>query len=147
MSIIYDLDNEGGGQILQDSDGAAPALRVNSNAAGQPALAIASTVSAYPVQVNSIGLPARFVSSVSTAPAVLIDRSVNSVQTIAALRFAGTSVASGALMEFQGGFISCTSVVLTSVANTDYCIPIQVGLETRYLPAFKAAAIVGGAAF
>lgn len=147
MAIIYDLDNEGGGQILQDSDGSAPALRVNSNAAGQPAMAVASTVSAYPVQIDSLGLPARFRSTVSTAPAVLIDHTVNSVQTIAPLRFAGTSVASGALVEFQGGFISCTSVILTSVANTDYCIPVQVGLETRYIPTFKAAAIIGGAAF
>jgi hypothetical protein len=56
-------------------------------------------------------------------------------------------MASGALVEFTGGFISATSVVLTTVANTDYVIPVQIGLETRYSPVFKAAAVVGAAAF
>ena len=60
----------------------------------------------------------------------------------------GNSVASGAIMEFRNkSFISITSTVLTTVANTDYAIPVQVGLETRYIPVFKAAAIIGGAAF
>lgn len=80
-------------------------------------------------------------------PALSVGRSAAGSQTIGLLRVNGSSMASGALMEFKGGFISCTSVVLTSVANTDYCIPVQVGLETRYIPVFKAAAIIGGAAF
>lgn len=86
-------------------------------------------------------------SGASTQPALTVGKVVNSVQTVAGLRLEGSSVASGALIEFRGGFVSCTSVVLTTVANTDYCIPVQVGLETRYIPVFKAAAIVGGAAF
>ena len=145
--MIYDLDNEGGGAIISDSDTAAPAVQFTSRAAGYPAVGIYSTVSGYPIDISALGLPSRFRSTTAGAPAVLIDHTVNSSQTVARLRFAGTSVASGALVEFQGGFISCTSVVLTSVANTDYCIPVQVGLETRYIPVFKAAAIVGGAAF
>ena len=64
------------------------------------------------------------------------------------LRIQGNSVASGAVIEFTNkAFISITSTVLTTVANTDYAIPVQVGLETRYLPLYKAAALVGGAAF
>lgn len=147
MPMIYDLDNEGGGQILSDSDTAAPTLQINSNAAGYPAVGVYSTVSGYPVQFDSLGLPSRFRSTVSTAPAVLIDHSVNSVQTIAPLRFAGSSVASGAIMEFQGGFVSLTSILLTSAAHFDYAIPVQVGLETRYIPVVKGSGIVGGAAF
>jgi hypothetical protein len=147
MAIIYDLDNEGGGNILQDSDGVVAALRLNSNAPGYPALAINSTISGSPVQIDTLATPSQFRSASSIAPALYINHTVNSVQTVAPLRFAGTSVASAAILEFQGGFISCTSTVLTSVANTDYAIPVQVGLETRYIPLFKAAAIIGGAAF
>jgi hypothetical protein len=80
-------------------------------------------------------------------PVISIARNAAGSQTIGLMKLGGSSLASGALIEFGGGFISCTSVVLTSVANADYCIPVQVGLETRYIPTFKAAAIVGGAAF
>ena len=80
-------------------------------------------------------------------PVISIARNAAGSQTIGLMKLGGSSLASGALMEFGGGFISCTSVVLTTVANTDYCIPVQVGLETRYIPTFKAAAIIGGAAF
>lgn len=82
-----------------------------------------------------------------TVPALVVGRAAAGSQTIAAMKILGSSLASGALIEFGGGFISCTSVVLTTVANTDYCIPVQVGLETRYIPVFKAAAVIGGAAF
>lgn len=80
-------------------------------------------------------------------PALVIGRTGAGSQTIGMLTLNGSSLASGALMEFKGGFISATSVILTTVANTDYVLPVQVGLETRYIPLFKAAAIVGGAAF
>lgn len=79
--------------------------------------------------------------------ALVVGKTAVGVQTIAALKINGSSLASGALIEFGGGFISLTSVVLTTVANTDYAIPVQIGLETRYIPVFKAAALVGGAAF
>lgn len=80
-------------------------------------------------------------------PALVVGKTANGSQTIAALKILGSSVASGALIEIGGGFISLTSVVLTTVANTDYAIPVQIGLETRYIPVFKAAALIGGAAF
>lgn len=65
------------------------------------------------------------------------------------VRVQGTSLASGAVLEFtgKGAFVSITSTVLTTVANTDYAIRVQVGLETRYIPLFKDAAIIGAAAF
>lgn len=86
-------------------------------------------------------------TGVAATPAISIARSVAGSQTVAALQIEGSSLASGALINFKGGFISTTSVVLTTVANTDYVIPVQVGLETRYIPLFKAAAIIGGATF
>ncbi len=87
------------------------------------------------------------IKTAGAIPALNLARTGAGSQTIGILRLGGSSMASAALVEFQGGFISATSVVLTTVANTDYVIPVQVGLETRYIPLFKAAAIVGGAAF
>lgn len=80
-------------------------------------------------------------------PALVIGRTAAGSQTIGMLKITGSSMASGALIEIGGGFISTTSVVLTTVANTDYVIPVQIGLETRYIPVFKAAAVIGAAAF
>jgi hypothetical protein len=115
MAFIYDLDNEGQGKIISDSNSDASALHVQSGVAGHGALQVGRTVAGS--------------------------------QTVASLRIDGPSVASGVVFEVRAGFVSCTSVILTTVANSDYCIPVQVGLETRYIPVFKAAAIVGGAAF
>lgn len=92
--------------------------------------------------------PAFAFKNSSTGQALSLNGGVGN-QTVAPLRIFGNSMASGVAIEFQGkgSFISITSVVLTTVANTDYAIPVQVGLETRYIPVYKAAAIVGGAAF
>lgn len=79
---------------------------------------------------------------------LLVRRADVGGQSVGVLRIQGNSLASGAAIEFTNkAFISITSTVLTTVANTDYAIPVQIGLETRYIPAFKAAAIIGGAAF
>ena len=68
--------------------------------------------------------------------------------SIGVLQIVGNSVASGAVLELRNkGFASITSVVLTTVANTDYAIRVQVGTETRWIPLFKDAAIIGAAAF
>lgn len=158
--FIYDLDNEYGGIILGDADSTAPTLSINSNAAGQPAIAALSTASGSVVKVTAISGPGIDADSVSTTqaagdfrsaasigPALIVGRTVAGASTIGALQFLGTSVASGAIMNFAGGFISCTSVILTSVANFDYAIPVQVGVEMRYIPVVKGAGIIGGAAF
>lgn len=87
------------------------------------------------------------VKTANAVPALVIARSGIGSSTIAAFQVAGSSMASGALIGFTGGFISATSIVLTTVANVDYVIPVQVGLQVRYLPLFKAAAVVGAAAF
>ena len=82
-----------------------------------------------------------------SVPALVVGKTAVGVQTVAALKLNHSSIASGAMIQFGGGFISLTSVILTTVAHTDYAIPVQVGLETRYIPVFKAAALIGGAAF
>jgi len=107
------------------------------------------------------GLRAEGAVLVSTASVDILDARSNSAtsaagifsqvvgnMSIGVLKVVGNSVASGAALEFSNkAFASITSVVLTTVANTDYAIPVQVGLETRWIPCFKAAALVGTAAF
>lgn len=89
----------------------------------------------------------QFTTGSTTTPVLTIGRTTIGATTIGYLKLLGTSAASGAIINFAGGFISCTSTVLTTVANTDYAIPVQVGLEVRYIPLFKAAAVIGGATF
>ena len=84
----------------------------------------------------------------SATSTVLVRQPVVGNMSIGVLRIQGNSVASGAVLEFTTkAFASITSVVLTTVANTDYAIRVQVGTETRYIPLFKDAGIIGAAAF
>jgi hypothetical protein len=146
MAFIYDLDNEHGGAILADTDTGAPALQVNSNAAGYPAIACYSTASGSVIKATALSGPAFDGDSVSTTepaadfrsgatigPALIVGRTVNGSPTIGAVQFLGTSVASGAIMEFKGGFISCTSVLMTSAKHTDYAIPVSINGVQRYI--------------
>lgn len=88
------------------------------------------------------------VESTSATDGVRVRQGVVGNMSIGVLKIVGNSVASGAMLEFSNkGFISITSVVLTTVANTDYAIRVQVGAETRWIPCFKDAAMIGSAAF
>jgi hypothetical protein len=87
------------------------------------------------------------VKSASAAiPSLLISRSVAGNASQAPLRFAGTSVASGAVMGFRSA-VSLTSIILTSAAHFDYAIPVEINGETRYIPVVKATGLSGAAAF
>lgn len=86
-------------------------------------------------------------SGVASQAALSVGRSVAGSQTVSALNIEGSSLASGALVNFAGGFVSLTSVIFTSAAHFDYAIPVQVGLETRYIPVVKGTGLSGGAAF
>ncbi len=161
MGFIYDLDNEGGGQILGDSDTTQPALTINNNGAGQPALSILSTASGSAVAVSGIqgdainaqakdstAVAGRFLSTATIGNAVVIGRSVNGCVSIAPLKFLGTSAASTALIQFAGGFISLTSInYIAGGLLSDYAIPVVVGGEQRYIPLLQGGALLGGAKF
>lgn len=159
MAFIYDLDNEGGGQILADAGTVQPALKVDNNAAGYSAIAVLSTASASAVQISGImgaGIDADakdstavagdFRSNATGGTALLVGSTVVGSPTIAAFKVLHPSVASGAVMELGGGFISCTSVILTTVANIDYVFPVSLNGNIRYIPVLKGAGISGGAA-
>lgn len=180
--MIYDLDNKGGGQIIGANDNTQPALRVDSRAAGYPAIACISTASGTVVQISAIsgagvavtasggvgidvdnsgaiGIDADTSSDTYPAvdarssggkgAAVIIGRTVcASAPTIAALKFLHPSCASAAMMEFAGGFISCTSVSLAAQAGSviDYVIPVALGSSVvRGIPLINLSAITGDA--
>ncbi len=83
----------------------------------------------------------------TTIPALNLRRTAAGSPTIAPLRIDGTSAASAALLGFGGGFISLTSIVLTTVANFDYALPVELNGVKRYIPLVAAAGLIGGAAF
>jgi hypothetical protein len=159
--MIYDLDNKGGGQIIGASDNTQPAFRVESKAAGYPAIACYSTASGSVIQATAIsGGPAFDGDSVSTTqpagdfrsaatigPALIVGRTVCALPTIAPMKFLHPSCASAAVMEFQGGFISCTSIDIISAANADYVLPISLNGVVRYIPLMNSTSIKGGATF
>lgn len=120
MSILYDLAAEYGASIVSDTDTVAATLTLKSGASG------------------------------SAQPALLVSRDPMGLavgnSTVALMSLGPTSVASGSYLNFGTGFISLTSIVLTTVANADYAIAVSVGNQQRFIPMFKAAAIVGGAA-
>jgi hypothetical protein len=159
--FIYDLDNEGGGQILADAGTTAPALKVDNNSAGYPAIGILSTASGSALQVSGIqgkaieatakdsnAVAGYFLSNATIGNAVVIGRTVKGCVTIAPLKFLGTSGASLSLMQFDGGFISCTSINFVAGGMlVDYALPVVVGGEQRYIPLVQGGALLGGATF
>ena len=159
MAFIYDLDNEDGGTILADAGSVAPALKLNNNSAGYPALAIQSTASGSALQVSGIkgaGIDADakdadavagdFRSNATTGYALIVGKTDSAASpTIAAMKVLHPSVASGAVMEFGGGFISCTSIDIVTAANADYILPISLGGVIRGIPLVTLAAASGDA--
>jgi len=126
-------------------DGTEPTLTLRNSSSG-PGLQVGALNAVSTASIDIL-ITTRVNSANATTP-VQVNQTVVGNQSIGVLQLVGNSVASGAILEFRNkSFISITSVVLTTVANTDYAIPIQVGLETRYIATFKAAALIGGAAF
>lgn len=85
-------------------------------------------------------------SGAAAQPAILAAHNVVGSMTVAPLQLSVPSRASGAVLQVTTGFVSITSILVASAAHTDYAIPVQVGLETRYIPVWKAAGIIGAAA-
>lgn len=127
MANLINLDAESDADMIGDD--------------AQPTLTLKNTS-------TGAGLRVAVIDNSSATAGVLVRNALVGNMSIGVLRVQGNSVASGAVLEFTNkGFTSITSVVLTTVANTDYAIRVQVGLETRWIPLFKDAAIIGSAAF
>lgn len=127
MANLLNLDAETGADMIGDD--------------AQPTLALSNSSTGADLRVGTV-------EGESATSTVLVRQPAVGNMSIGVLRVQGNSVASGAVLEFTNkGFASITSVVLTTVANTDYAIRVQVGTETRWIPLFKDAAIIGAAAF
>jgi hypothetical protein len=151
MSMIYDLDNEYGGKILGDTDTPGPSLEVNSNAS-QTAFQVASTASANPIQVDSFaGFSARFRSIATAGTALTVGRTVVGSPTVGLLTFNHTSMASAAIITFNGGYVSTTSILGIGATGAglgfDYVIPVSLGGVIRGIPVTSLASLVGAGAF
>lgn len=133
---------ETGADVIGDDTSPALTLR---NTVG-PGAEIRGLVVASTASIDVLDAP--ILTRASQGLGVLVRNTAIGSMSIGILRVQGTSIASGAMLEFtgKGAFASITSVVLTTVANTDYAIRVQVGLETRWIPLFKDAAIIGAAA-
>ena len=141
MANVINMNAEAGANYIGDD--AEPAMQFQVLGSTGPGLKTFGFVSVSGATVGDLN--AR--GTLSTNPAGIFSQVVGNV-SIGILRIVGNSVASGAALEFSNkAFISITSTVLTTVANTDYAIRVQVGLETRWIPLFKDAAMIGSAAF
>ena len=139
---IVNLYAETGANMISDDTTPALTLQSTTNVGGEVrGLVAVSTASVDILNTTRID------SASATVP-VLVRQTAVGNMSIGVLQIQGNSVASGAVLEFTNkGFQSITSVVLTSVANTDYAIRVAVGNQVRWIPLFKDAAIIGGAAF
>ena len=144
MSNLPNLDAESQADIIGDD--AQPTLALKNTSTG-PGLRAFGLVNTSTASVDILNLVTAIETNSATAGVLVRNGAVGNM-SIGVLRVQGNSVASGSVLEFTNkGFASITSVVLTTVANTDYAIRVQVGLETRWIPLFKDAAIIGAAAF
>ena len=143
MANLINLWAETGADIIGDDTSPALTLR---NTVG-PGAEIRGLVTSSTASVDVLDVP--ILTRGAANSGVLVRNTILGSASVGILRIQGTSMASGAVLEFtgKGAFASITSVVLTTVANTDYAIRVQVGLETRWIPLFKDAAIIGTAAF
>ena len=141
---LVNLHAEIGADLIGND--AEPALAVFNTGTG-PGLRVLGLVAQSTASIDLAYIPTLQGGAAGTSP-LTVRRTVPGSISVGALRISGNSTASQAVLEFyEKGFLSITSTVLTTVANTDYAIVVQVGLETRYLPLFKAAAIIGAAAY
>ena len=131
MANLLNLDAEAGADFRGDD--AEPALTLSNSSTG-PGL--------------------RVLGIVATSTASIDEARIGTIEggnlSIAPVRIVSSGASFPALSVETGGFASITSVVLTTVANTDFAIRVKVGVGTadqfRWIPLFKDAGLVGTAA-
>lgn len=89
----------------------------------------------------------QFKSAAAGTPALSVGGGVVGTTTVAALRIEGSSAASAALIQFAGGFISLTSIQLTTLSPWRYVIPVSCGAFVGGIPVLSLATLTGAAAF
>lgn len=80
-----------------------------------------------------------------------VGRNAAGLTSVAPLVILGTSLASGAVMGFRGGFISVTSILgigATGAAlGADYILPVELNGVMRGIPLLSLLSIPGAATF
>lgn len=141
MANIVNLYAETGPNMISDDTSPALTLQSTTNVGGE----IRGLVAVSTASVDVVNTPA--IQTSVAAAGLTISRTAVGNMTVGVLRLAGNSVPSGSMLDITGttGFASITSVVLTTVANTDYAIRVTVNGQARWIPLFKDAAIIGAA--
>ena len=144
MANLVNIWGESGADIIGDD--AQPTLALSNTSTG-PGLRVFGLVGTSTASIDLLYVPT-IQSGNASLSALAVRKTIPGNMSVGTLRISGNSLASGAVLEFyEKGFVSITSTVLTTVANTDYAIRVQVGLETRWIPLFKDAALFGTATF
>jgi hypothetical protein len=91
-------------------------------------------------------------SGAAGTPALSLSRTVAGSQTVASLMIRGSSVASGALISFGGGFISVTSILGIAATGAalgfSKVLPVADANGNMYgIPLTSLASLTGAAAF
>lgn len=126
MPNIRNIDAEIGADMIGDD--AQPTLTMRNSSTG-PGLSVGRLVGSSGASLDAVTIGGA--GTVTVAPLIIVPSSLASAP---------------ALRVLTGGFASITSVVLTTVANTDYAIRVWVGGQPRWIPCFTDAAIIGAAA-
>jgi len=152
---IYNLTEEDRGAEIITAD-APPALTITNLSTAGVGLQLISGAStqllvrgATPASLNT-GVAQVLIQSGSTVGSALeIGRTVAGSPTVALMRFGTLSAASAPYFEFSpgGGYVSVTSIVLTTVANFIGAVRVKVGSSYGWLPVIADAGLVGAGAF
>ena len=159
MTSIYDLDNEYGGRIITDASaanglsiinqGTGPALLVESQTAGQPAIAVYSGASVPAMDIREVtvgGTGSLFRAGVTNANAVTFGKTVLGNQTYAPIRFANLSMASVPVIDFGSNFISVASIAMASypTGTAEKFIIVRAGNINYGIPLFGLSTAING---
>lgn len=117
---------------------------------------IVDTASEYGVRVIGDGGedPAKGTVNIQTGgvqSALVVGRAAAGLTSVAPFRVTGTSLASGAVLGFGGGFISVTSILgftATGAAlGADYVLPVELNGVLRGIPMISLLSLPGAATF
>lgn len=129
MGYLYNLAGAGGIELIGTNEYDTAVLDITHTSTTNPA--------------------ARIRSASAAGQALTVGRTVAASPTVAVMNFAHVSAASAPIFEFAagGGFVSVTSVVLTTVANIKGAVRVKVGNVYYWIPLVLDAGLVGTGAF
>ncbi len=130
MANIRNIDAETGANYIGDD--------------AQPSLTFANSSTGPGLSIGRLHVSSGASIDILTAGGVY---AIAGTVTVSPLQITPSALASApAIRVATGGYASITSVVLTTVANTDYAIRVWVAGQPRWIPVFKDAALIDAAA-